>query len=292
MRVLILRSREGWHIDRLDEALRAAGADVVKGSIDGMTLRLGAGRGMEIEDIAARGVDVVIVRIIPAGSMEGLLFRMNALRMARTLGARIVNSPEAIEKTVDKSWTSQILDTAGLPTPRTVVCERFDDAMTAFEKIGDVVVKPLIGSCGRGLMRICETDMAYRVFRTMEMNRYVYYIQEYLDCGGEDTRVFVAGGDVVASMKRRGTGWKANFHAGGTVSAHESTDAQREMALRACAELGLDYCGVDILTARDGREYILEVNGIPGWRGLQKTTSVDIAQRIVRVALSGRVVTA
>ncbi|MDH5636957.1 MAG: RimK family alpha-L-glutamate ligase [Nitrospinota bacterium] len=288
MRVLILRSREGWHIDRLEEALLAAGADVLKGSIDGMILRLGAGRGLDMEEVAVRGVDAVIVRIIPPGSMEGLLFRMNALRMARTLGVKVINSPEAIEKTVDKSWTSQILDTAGLPTPRTVVCERFDDAMAAFERMRDVVVKPLIGSCGRGLMRICETDMAYRVFRTMEMNRYVYYIQEYLECGGEDIRLFVAGGHVVAAMKRRGAGWKANFHAGGAVSVHEPTDIQADMAIRACAELGLDYGGVDILTTGDGQEYLIEVNGIPGWKGLQKTTSVDIAERIVSAALYGQ----
>ncbi|MDH5476961.1 MAG: RimK family alpha-L-glutamate ligase [Nitrospinota bacterium] len=287
MKVLILRSREGWHIDRLEEALLAAGADVLKGSIDGMTLRLGAGRGLDIEQAPALGVDAVIVRIIPPGSMEALLFRMNALRMARALGARIINSPEAIEKTVDKSWTSQILDNAGIPTPRTVVCERFDDAMEAFQRMGDVVVKPLIGSCGRGLMRICEIDMAYRVFRTMEMNRFVFYIQEYLECGGEDIRVFVAGGHAVAAMRRKGSGWKANFHAGGTVSSHVPSEAQADMAVRACAQLGLDYGGVDLLTSSDGQEYVIEVNGIPGWKGLQKTTSVDIAERIVGMALHG-----
>jgi RimK family alpha-L-glutamate ligase len=288
MRVLILRSREGWHINRLETALRAGGAEVVKASITGMTLTLGEGAGLMFEEVAAMGLDAVIVRIIPAGSMEALLFRMNALRMARELGARVINSPEAIEKSVDKSWTSQILSTAGIPTPRTVVCERFEDAMTAFEAMGEVVVKPLTGSCGKGIMRVGDKDMAYRVFRTMEMNRYIYYIQEYIEAGGEDIRLFVADGEVAAAMRRRGAGWKANFHAGAAVTAHEPTGAQRQMAIRACAELGLDHGGVDIISARDGREFVIEVNGIPGWRGLQRTTEVDIASKIAGLVFNNR----
>jgi glutathione synthase/RimK-type ligase-like ATP-grasp enzyme len=38
---------------------------------------------------------------------------------------------------------------------------------------------------------------------------------------------------------------------------------------------------VDLLPADDGTVYVLEVNGIPGWRGLQDATSIDVAQAIV-----------
>jgi len=290
VKALILRSREGWHITRLENALKKAGAEVVKGSITSMAMRLGHGRGLAIQGAQARGLDVVIVRIIPAGSMESLLFRMNALRMAQALGARVINTPLAIEKTVDKSWTSQILDSAGIPTPRTVVCEQFDDAMEAFETMGDVALKPLTGSCGKGIMRISSKDMAYRVFRTMEMNRFVYYIQEYIETGGVDIRVFVAGGKVAAAMKRSGAGWKANFHEGASLSAYEPTPEQARMAIQACALLGLDYGGVDIITTGDGRDFVIEVNGIPGWKGLQSITSVDIAATIVDLALNEQTV--
>ena len=287
MNALILRSHEGWHIDRLAEALAREGICVHKASISGMTLRAGEGAGLMIEDVDAGKMDLVIVRIIPAGSLDSLLFRMNALRMARALGARIVNSPEAIEKTVDKAWTSQILALEGLPTPRTVVCERFEDAMAAFEEMGGAVVKPLTGSCGKGIMRLCEPDMAYRVFRTMEMNNFIFYLQEYLEADGEDIRIFVTGDKVAAAMKRKSSGWKANFHSGAKVSAYEPTGRQADLAIEASRALGLDHAGVDIISTADGRDYIVEVNGIPGWKGLQTTTGVDIAQEIVKAALSG-----
>jgi glutathione synthase/RimK-type ligase-like ATP-grasp enzyme len=31
----------------------------------------------------------------------------------------------------------------------------------------------------------------------------------------------------------------------------------------------------------DGRQYVLEVNGIPGWRGLEEATGVDVAAAVV-----------
>jgi glutathione synthase/RimK-type ligase-like ATP-grasp enzyme len=53
------------------------------------------------------------------------------------------------------------------------------------------------------------------------------------------------------------------------------------LALRATAAVGADYAGVDLLPSRDGRVFVLEVNGIPGWKGLQQATGVDVAGAIV-----------
>ncbi|MCZ4494751.1 MAG: putative Alpha-L-glutamate ligase, RimK family, partial [Conexibacter sp.] len=45
--------------------------------------------------------------------------------------------------------------------------------------------------------------------------------------------------------------------------------------------LGADYAGVDLLRAADGRDYVIEVNGIPGWRGVEEATGVDVAAALV-----------
>ena len=58
-----------------------------------------------------------------------------------------------------------------------------------------------------------------------------------------------------------------------------------EQSLRAARLVGTDYVGVDLLQAEDGRTYVLEVNSIPGWRGLQKTTAQNIADVIVEHVL-------
>jgi len=58
-----------------------------------------------------------------------------------------------------------------------------------------------------------------------------------------------------------------------------------ELSLKAVPVVGADYVGVDILSSVEGQRYVIDVNGIPGWRGQQMTTDIDIADRIVKQVL-------
>ena len=80
-------------------------------------------------------------------------------------GVKLMNNPDCIETTVDKYYTSTLLEDHGIPTLRTVVTERFEDAMDAFRMMGDAIVKPLFGSLGLGMVRISDEDTAHRVLR-------------------------------------------------------------------------------------------------------------------------------
>jgi RimK family alpha-L-glutamate ligase len=124
------------------------------------------------------------------------------------------------------------------------------------------------------------------VLRAWELNGYVYYLQEYVPHFQQDVRAFVVGDQVVASMLRRGEGWKTNFSKGADVEPVELSAEMKTLALEAARVVNLDYAGVDLMRAEDGRTYVVEINSIPGWRGLQKTTAQNIAERIVDHALS------
>jgi len=227
----------------------------------------------------------VLARIIPNGSLEQIIFRVDALHWLEDRGIQVVNSPRTIERSVDKFYTSAILSEAGLDTPETVVCERSEDAIAAFRVMGDVIIKPLFGSMGLGMVRVSDEEMAWRVFRALDAIRGVYYVQRVVDHGGRDIRVFVVGDRVVAAMERRpsdrGPGWRTNYSRGGTAAPITLSADVADLAIRAAAAVGADYAGVDLLPDRDRRIYALEVNGIPGWQGLQSTTGVDIAGAIV-----------
>jgi len=129
----------------------------------------------------------------------------------------VMNSAHAIERSVDKAWTSALLEQAGLPTPDTVVCERSEDAFVALREMGDVVVKPLFGSMGLGMMRVSEEDTAFRVFRAIEMTRGVFYLQRFIPHQGADIRAFVVGDQVIGAIFRSAPGWKTNVSRGGTA---------------------------------------------------------------------------
>jgi RimK family alpha-L-glutamate ligase len=310
MKVAILGSRSGWHEARLAHALRERGAETVVAPITALaaavatpTATPAAVAGPDTGDttagadgprLAAGGVrlddcPVVIVRAIPAGSLEQIIFRVDALHRLARLGVAVINSPRCIERTVDKYFTSTLLEDAGLPTPRTRVCERLDDALAAFEALGgDVVVKPLFGSEGRGIVRVTDSDLAYRTCRALEMTRSVFYLQEFVAHGGRDIRAFVVAGRLVAAMTRRAAGWKTNVSQGARTEPVVLSSPLERLALQAASVLEADYAGVDLLQAEDGRPLVIEVNGIPGWRGLQQTTDVDIAAVIVEHAIATR----
>ena len=161
-------------------------------------------------------LDLLIVRGLPRGSLEQVIFRMDALHVLAEQGVRCVNSPRAIERTIDKSWAGAVLALAGVPTPPTIVCERYDGAMQAFEQLGgDVVVKPLFGAMGNGIVRVEDRDVAHRVFRALELERTVYYVQRTVaPAGRRNLRVLVVAGEVAGAMERVTDSWRANIARG------------------------------------------------------------------------------
>ena len=285
MHVAILSARSGWHTDELRRALAASGHTCVLAPYESLVARLGTGAsdGLRIAPGDTRRPDAVLARIIPNGSLEQIIFRVDALHWLEDRGVRVINSPRAIERTVDKFYTSALLRDAGLPTPETVVCEDFATAMAAIREMGEVVVKPIFGSMGHGLVRIADADVGFRVLRPLEQMGAVFYVQRAIDHGGRDIRAFVAGARVIGAIERRAVDgdWRTNVSRGGSAQAIDLCDSYRQFALDATAAVGADYAGVDLLPARDGRAYVLEVNGIPGWQGLQEATGVDVAGAIV-----------
>lgn len=129
-----------------------------------------------------------------------------------------------------------------------------------------------------------DPDVAHRVFRALELGRYVYYLQQFLPHGNEDYRIFVLGEKVLAAMRRRADSWKTNVACGGVPEPVEPDPALAALAIRTAQVLGADYLGVDLVVA-DGRPYVIEANGIPGWMGLQSVVDVDIAGALARYAL-------
>lgn len=281
MQVVVLAARAGWHTHELERAAAERGHQLTVLPYEGLVARVGPAPGLRSKNTELDSADIVLARIIPSGSLEQIIFRVDALHRLEDRGIRVVNSPRAIERTVDKFWTSTLLEQCGIPTPETVVCDDPEEAIAAYRTLGDVIVKPLFGSMGLGMVRVSDEEMAFRVFRTIEQIRGVYYVQRTVDHDGTDIRAFVLGGRVIAAIERRASGWRTNLARGGTARSLSLSEQLSALAVRAAAAVGADYAGVDLLTGSDGTTYVLEVNGIPGWKGLQEATGLDIAGRLV-----------
>ncbi|NOT27735.1 MAG: RimK family alpha-L-glutamate ligase [Acidobacteria bacterium] len=288
MNIVILSSHTGW---QTDELLRAMGERGHVGCVlpyEGLVARVGRHSTGALSHLSSArtsilDADAVLARIIPTGSLEQIIYRVDALHWVEDRGVPVMNSPRTIERCVDKFYTTALLQEAGIPVPETVVCEGAAAALDACRAMGDAIVKPIFGSLGRGMIRVTDPEVALRVVEPLEQVSSVFYVQRTIDHGGRDVRVFIVGGRVVGAIERIAPAgeWRTNVARGGAVKAIDLLPAWAEMALSAAAVVGADYAGVDVLQSRDGEVFVLEVNGIPGWKGLQQATGIDVAGTIV-----------
>ena len=283
MRIAILSGGTGWHVQDLVRA--AAGLGHAAVPVD--FRRLAA--GVECDPAPLSRFDAALVRTMPAGSLEQVVFRMDLLHAAAAAGLPILNPPRAIETCVDKYLTNVRLARAGLPTPPTHVSQRADDALAAFEALGgDVVVKPVFGSEGRGMVRLTDPETAWRTFHVLERTAQVIYQQRCVRHPGWDLRAFVVGGRVIAAMRRSSRGdWRTNVAQGGTAEGTELTREQAALAIRAAEAVCCPVAGVDLLPGPAGELYAIEVNAVPGWRALAPASGVDVPAEVVRFLVAG-----
>jgi RimK family alpha-L-glutamate ligase len=278
MRIALLSGGAGWHVQDLQRAATRLGHDTALVDFRRVAAAV-SGQGDSLQ-----GFDAVIVRTMPAGSLEQVVFRMDTLHRFQSAGGRVLNPPAALEACIDKYLASSRLFAAGLPVPPTVVCQNAESAMQAFGQLGgDVVVKPLFGSEGRGMVRVADEEVAWRTFRTLERTQAVLYLQQFVAHPGWDLRTFVIGGRVLASMRRHARGgWRTNVAQGGRAEAVSLTTEEERLTLEAARAVGTLVAGVDLLPRPGGGYYILEVNAVPGWRALSRATGTDIAVEIIR----------
>ena len=284
MHIVILSARTGWQTDELCRALDQRGHIGCVLPYEGLVGRLGGeARGLSSERTSLLDADAVLARIIPSGTLEQIIYRVDALHWIEEQGVTVINSPRAIERCVDKFYTTALLQRAGLPVPETITCERGEDAIAAVRELGDAIIKPIFGSLGHGMVRVTAPDVALRVVEPLQQIGSIFYVQRTIDHGGRDVRAFVVGDRVVGAIERTAPAgeWRTNVSRGGAVRAFELSQAWADLAVHAASIVGADYAGVDLLPSRDGRVFVLEVNGIPGWKGLQQATGVDVAGAVV-----------
>ena len=156
--------------------------------------------------------------------------------------------------------------------------------MAAFDRLGrDVVVKPLFGSEGRGIVRVSDPDLAHRTFRTLMRLDAVLYIQRFIDHEGySDVRILVLDGQVVGGMRRRSPDdFRTNVARAAVAELHQPTAHEIELATRATIATGAFIAGVDLLYDRGGACYVIEVNAVPGWQAFTRVTNIDVAKILV-----------
>nr|CAJ01585.1 hypothetical protein orf7 [Methylocapsa acidiphila] len=271
-----------WHARDLAAAFARAGAIAAPIRLSQCGFDTRRPGGLVIPGFGAELPDAVFVRAIGSGTFESVTLRLGVLHSLADVGVPVVNSARAIELCVDKAATSFALARRGIPTPPTWTVQSEQAAQQIVRREagrGPLVLKPLFGAQGFGLKLIRRVE-DLPPFEAVEG---VYYLQRFI-AGGCDTfrdiRLFVSHGEVIAAMTRHAKQWITNVKLGARPEPFEPDAAMIDLALRASAAVAAEFAGVDIITDAAGAAYVLEVNSMPGWRGLQKVTPFSVADRL------------
>ncbi len=191
----------------------------------------------------------------------------------------------AIARSRDKLRSLQVLSKNGVDMPRTVFASNKSNAKDVIALSGGapLVLKILEGTQGVGVVLVDSEKAAKSVldaFYGMDVN---LLVQEYIEeAGGADIRAFVVGGEVVGAMKRQGADgdFRSNLHQGGKAVLYKLSKKEKKVALKAAKAMGLGICGVDMIISKRG-PLVMEVNSSPGLEGIEKSTNINIAQKIM-----------
>src|SRR5438067_1223289 len=117
MRIALLSGGDGWHVRDLQRAAALLRHEAV--AVDFRRLSAGVATGPD----ALESFDAALVRTMPPGSLEQVVFRMDLLHRLQARGVPVLNPPRAVEACVDKYLTTALLEAADLRVPPTVVCQ-------------------------------------------------------------------------------------------------------------------------------------------------------------------------
>lgn len=204
-------------------------------------------------------------------------------------GVFVVNRYESILAAKNKLRTLQILTASSLSVPRTVVLHSLRSFDHSIDHIGGfpVIVKTPFGTVGSGVLLAESRRSLFSILHLLWKNYAIHIalLQEFIqEAQGSDIRVFVVFGKIVAAMIRSAGHrheFRSNIGLGGTATSVQLTREEKDLAIRAAKALQLDIAGVDLIRSSRG-PLILEVNANPGFEGLQKIASVNIADEIIK----------
>ena len=223
-----------------------------------------------------------------------------ATQFVEAYGIPVVNSSETAQVCADKAKNSLALAEAGVPTPETTVAFTKDAALEAIEAFGyPCVLKPVVGSWGRLMAKIDNRNAAEAILEHKEtLGHYehkVFYVQEYVEKGGEDIRVLATDGTPVAAMVRSSDHWITNAAKGAETDEFGLDEEARELVARASTAVGGGLLGVDLMgtkdapdgesgssqTASGSRYTVHEVNHTVEFKALNDASKVDVPARVV-----------
>lgn len=231
--------------------------------------------------------DIVLERCV--SYFRGLHFT-SALEF---MGVPVYNTFAVASSCGNKMFMTLLLKKHNVPTPKTYFAFSSDAALDCVESAGyPLVIKPVIGSWGRGVVPVRDRDTADAMIEMRELSDTphdrIYYFQKLVDRPPRDIRVITIGGRAVAAMYRKSPDgrFKTNVALGAEPELCEITSEIEDLAARASDAVGGGILGVDMMEDRKHGLVVHEVNNTVEFKGLSKVAKNNIPRQIIEFAIN------
>lgn len=207
------------------------------------------------------------------------------------LDFEVINKFQVANNCGNKLTMSLLLKKNNVPTPKTYFSFSADAAKDNLEKVGyPLVLKPVIGSWGRGVMQLKDKDTVEAMFELRELNDgphdRIFYLQEMIKRPPRDIRVITVGDRAIAAMYRKSTGgFKTNIALGADPEICEITNDLEEICAKASKAVGGGILGIDLMEDEKRGLVVHEVNNTVEFKGLAKVAKNNIPIEMIEFAL-------
>ena len=283
----VIGTKGGWSSELLaDTVAQATGGERLLIEMEQVRLDLPEGRCW-FGDTDISGLDGLIIKKIGARYSPDLLDRLEILRYLAGRGLPIFSDPMRILRVLDRLSCTLTLQLAGIPMPPTTITESVDQALTALERYGQAVFKPLYSTKARGMTVLDHGPGARAEIAEFQREFPVMYIQKTIDLGDADLGIVFLGGEYLTTYARQkqNDSWNTTTASGGRYAAFEPDESVKALARKAQALFSLDFTCVDVALTPNG-PVVFEVSAFGGFRGIQAASGLDAARLYTEYVLA------
>ena len=230
--------------------------------------------------------DVVLERCV--SYFRGLHFTASL----EFLDIPVLNRTEVANNCGNKMITSLLLKKHNVPTPKTYFTFSSEAAIETLEKVGyPLVIKPIIGSWGRGVVPLRDRETADAIIEVRDLNDgpldRIYYLQEMVNRPPRDIRAITVGDQLIAAMYRTSTGgFKTNIALGAEPIACDITKELEDICMKASKAVGGGILGIDVMEDKKRGFVVHEVNNTVEFKGMVKVAKRNIPKEMIDYAIS------
>jgi [lysine-biosynthesis-protein LysW]--L-2-aminoadipate ligase len=204
----------------------------------------------------------------------------------------VLNKFQVANQCGNKMFMTLLLKKHNVPTPKTYFSFSSESASENIERVGyPLVIKPVIGSWGRGVMQLKDKDTADALFEIRDItdspHDRIFYLQELINRPPRDIRVITIGDEPIAAMYRKSSGgFKTNIALGADPELCEITKEIEDVATKASKAMGGGILGIDIMEDEKRGLVVHEVNNTVEFKGLARVSRRNIPKEMIEYALN------